>query len=125
MRPRGVTLRKDSLSVHLFLLPELERSPRGVAGYDKCYVRSCVRTDRVAGGCQLITEINYYSIPIARYILVLVPLICRCIWYIYMLKYTRGLWLKVFKINISGDDAWLLYYYFRAVSFLRKTLTTC
>ena len=57
MRPRGVTLRKDSFSVRLILLPELERSPRGVAGYDKCYVRSCVRLDRDAGSCQLITKI--------------------------------------------------------------------
>ena len=125
MRPRGVTLRKDRFSVHLFLLPELERSPRGVAGCDKCYVRSCVRSDRVAGGCQLITGINYYSIPIARYISVLVPLVYMCIWYIYILKYARTLWLKVLKINVSGDDAWMLSYYFRAVNIPRKTLATC
>ena len=42
-----------------------------------------------------------------------------------MLKYTKDLWLKVSKINISGGDAWLLCYYFRAVKFLRKALTAC
>ena len=57
-RPRGVTSGEDNLPVHLLLLPELERSPRGVSGYDMCYVCSFVRTDRVAGGCQLNTGSN-------------------------------------------------------------------